>query len=159
MWLQTYLDHTLITFCTNFVHSAAKKSAESLHLPSVVLARAYVNPHRRASWKVRYWATGVSMSISLSLLPPGIMLCSTVCCTRRSTMIRVQLHRQRQQEAEWCEHKWCCAYTISISRPLVITASRNHPLLNSVTALVLWLISSSLDLTPVLPSWSCMHAL
>ena len=38
----------------------------------------------------------------------------------------------------------------TVSQPLVVAASRNHPLLDS--ALVLWLISSSpLHLTPFLP--------
>ena len=71
-------------------------------------------------------------------------------CTHRLTMIQVQLHRRRQQqsEADQCKHKWCCAYTIGVSQPLVVAASRTMVSLP-------WLISSS-SLHPT-TSRSCMR--
>ena len=70
------------------------------------------------------------------------------------TRVRVQRHRQagdnslRQQgwETDQCRHKWGFACTISVSQPLIVAASGNHPLVNGVTALIprlMWLISSS----------------
>ena len=49
--------------------------------------------------------------------------------------------------------EWSCAY---VGQPLIIAASRNHPLLDTVTALLPWLISSS-SLHPT-PFLLCDHA-
>ena len=48
-------------------------------------------------------------------------------------MIRVQRWRQQWQEAKQIRHDWDCAY---VGHPFVIPASRNHPLLDCVTAFV-----------------------
>ena len=61
-------------------------------------------------------------------------------CNRGITMIRVQ----RWQTADLCRHKWGCAH---VSQPLVIAASRNHPLPDSVHVNF---SSSASD-----SSWSC----
>ena len=100
-------------------------------------------PHRK--WGIELLCihnSVLSTSVSLWSLLPLSSSTQRGHCTCRLTMTWVQQHyrRQQQQEADQCRYDWGCVY---VGQPLVIAASVNHPLFDSVAALVAWLISSS----------------